>query len=107
MPKIVFIDSKGARREIDAASGQSVMQTAIANNVEGIVAECNGNAGCATCHVYLDAASAARLPDPQEHEAEMLEFAAAETRPTSRLSCQVTVEGKLDGMVVEVPSTQV
>lgn len=107
MAKITFIDAAGERREIEAASGQSVMQTAIANDVQGIVAECNGNLACATCHVYVDAQSAGKLPAPKDHEAEMLEFAAAETRPTSRLSCQLIVDDTLDGMVVEVPKTQV
>jgi 2Fe-2S ferredoxin len=36
----------------------------------------------------------------------MLESAAAEVRPTSRLSCQITIEPELDGLVVLLPERQ-
>jgi ferredoxin len=36
----------------------------------------------------------------------MLEFAAAETNETSRLSCQITMTAKLDGLKVRTPPTQ-
>jgi 2Fe-2S ferredoxin len=36
----------------------------------------------------------------------MLEVVAAERRPTSRLSCQLTVTAELDGLTVRVPETQ-
>ena len=107
MTTITIIDVSGNRHEIDAEDGTSVMQAAIANGIEGIVAECNGNASCATCHCYLDDETAARTAPPADFEAEMLEFTAAERRPGSRLSCQVVVCPELAGMVVTVPETQI
>ena len=47
-----------------------------------------------------------RLPPKSEVEEEMLESAAAEIRPTSRLSCQIKVTDELDGLVVEIPESQ-
>jgi 2Fe-2S ferredoxin len=44
---------------------------------------------------------------PNDVEDEMLDFTAAERRPTSRLSCQVQVSDALDGLVVHVPEEQV
>lgn len=107
MPKITYIGADGTRRAIDAPAGQSIMQVALAHDIEGIVAECNGNAACATCHVYLDEATAARLAPPAAHEADMLEFTAAERRDTSRLGCQIVLTADLDGMEVNVPDRQV
>jgi 2Fe-2S ferredoxin len=37
----------------------------------------------------------------------MLEFAACEVTPTSRLSCQIKMTEALDGLVLYLPETQV
>jgi ferredoxin, 2Fe-2S len=106
MPTIHYILKDGSTRAVEAKPGASVMETAIRGNVRGIDAECGGSCACATCHVYVDEAFAARLPPPDELESEMLEVVAAERRPTSRLSCQLTVTAELDGLTVRVPETQ-
>lgn len=107
MVSITIIGRDGRRHDIDAREGESLMHTVREQGIDGIVAECNGNAACATCHIYLDAETAAKLPPPGEHEAEMLDFTAAEARPGSRLSCQVIIRAELAGMTAEIPETQV
>lgn len=97
----------GSISTIEAADGDSVMDTAMKHGVDGIVAECGGALACATCHVYVGPAFADAVGGPDEFEDELLEGAAAERRDTSRLSCQVIVSADLDGLVVEVPETQV
>jgi 2Fe-2S ferredoxin len=37
---------------------------------------------------------------------QMLEFATTEKQAGSRLSCQITVTDKLDGLVVRLPESQ-
>ena len=37
----------------------------------------------------------------------MLESAVTEVKPTSRLSCQITLSDDLDGLVVRLPEVQV
>ncbi|HLJ63278.1 MAG TPA: 2Fe-2S iron-sulfur cluster-binding protein, partial [Stellaceae bacterium] len=83
------------------------MQAAIANGIDGIVAECGGSAMCATCHVYVDEADLARLPKISQGEDEMLESTAAERRKNSRLSCQLVMTTGLDGLTVHLPETQI
>jgi 2Fe-2S ferredoxin len=39
-------------------------------------------------------------------EDSMLDFAAAERRPNSRLSCQIALTPALNGLVVDLPSSQ-
>ncbi|MCC0034082.1 MAG: 2Fe-2S iron-sulfur cluster binding domain-containing protein [Hoeflea sp.] len=107
MPKITFVSPEGGRTTVEASDGDSVMQTALANGVEGIVAECGGAMMCATCHCYVDEDWLARTGTASDEERSMLDFAASEVRPESRLSCQITVTGDLDGLTVHLPDAQI
>ena len=53
MPLIVFIERGGARREVGAPAGVTVMEVARQHGIDGIVAQCGGACACATCHVYV------------------------------------------------------
>ena len=105
VPKIVFIEPGGGRREIDAPVGHHLMEAARQNGVQGIVALCGGACACATCHVYVDPAWLAKLEPREEMEEGMLE-SAWEPRENSRLSCQIHVAADLEGMQVIVPQQQ-
>jgi ferredoxin, 2Fe-2S len=107
MPTVIFQSPDGTERKVTAESGTALMQAAVSHGVEGIVAECGGNASCATCHVYIDAQQIELVGPPNDVEDEMLDFTAAERRPTSRLSCQVHLSDALDGLVVHIPEEQV
>ena len=56
MPSIIFVHPDGRRQPIEASLGESAMQAATRQDISGILAECGGNAMCATCHVYVDEA---------------------------------------------------
>ncbi len=105
MPKVVFIDAAGTRREIEAAAGQTLMEAARANGIEAIEARCGGAMTCATCHVYVDEDWVARIDPPDEAEREMV-VNAIDPRTTSRLSCQIRLDGRHDGLVVYTPERQ-
>ena len=105
MPKIVFIEPGGVRREINAPLGLTLMEAARQHGVNGVVAQCGGACMCATCHVYIDPAWEARLPPREEMEEGMLEN-AWEPRDNSRLSCQIHITADLDGLQVTVPQQQ-
>jgi ferredoxin, 2Fe-2S len=102
MPRIVFIERGGRRREVDAPAGISLMEAAKQHGIIGIVAQCGGACACATCHVYIDPVWFARLAPREEMEEGMLE-SAWEPRANSRLSCQITLAAALDGLTVTVP----
>ncbi len=106
MPKITYISHSGDTRTIDVPAGDSVMEGAIQNNIDGILAECGGALMCATCHVYVEQAHLGRLHPIQEDEEEMLGTTAAERKPNSRLSCQLKVTPALDGLIVRLPPKQ-
>ncbi len=105
MPKIIYIAADGTRSEVEGKIGDSVMLTAVNNNVPGIVAECGGACSCATCHVHVDPDWFNKLPEADDMEKDMLEF-AMEPDETSRLSCQITVTEGLDGLIVRTPESQ-
>jgi 2Fe-2S ferredoxin len=105
VPKIVFTEPGGRRREIDAPLGITLMEAARQHGVQGIVAQCGGACACATCHVYVDPSWLARLEPREEMEEAMLET-AWEPRDDSRLSCQIHITADLDGLQVTVPQRQ-
>ena len=105
MPHITFIDPTGAARTVEGDVGQSVMEVARRNGVEGIVAECGGSCACATCHVYVDPDWRDTVGPPSADEADMLDF-AFDRHPESRLSCQIRLRAALDGLVIRTPERQ-
>ncbi|WJV44613.1 2Fe-2S iron-sulfur cluster-binding protein [Streptomyces flavofungini] len=106
MPEITYVGVDGTRRRIDVPAGTSVMRGAVFNDIDGIVAQCAGNAQCATCHVYVDDTTVDRLEPARPDEDDLLDFTACPRRPTSRLSCRLTVTAALDGLIVHVPERQ-
>ena len=106
MPSITYKTHEGVTREVDVPVGTSVMQGAIKNGVDGIIAECGGNCMCATCHVYVDPPWVTKLEPIGDTEDAMLESTAAERLPNSRLSCQIKVTAALNGLVVTTPDSQ-
>ena len=107
MPVITFIDPNGASERVEASDGESAMLAATKHGLDGIVAECGGNAMCATCHVYVDDAWLARLPPMTDEEDALLDGTAAERRANSRLSCQIKLAAELDGLVLRLPERQI
>ena len=107
MPTITFIHPNGQQERVDASDSESAMLAATKHGLDGIVAECGGNAMCATCHVYVDEAWLARLPSLGDEEDALLDGAAAERLANSRLSCQIKLTSELDGLVLRLPERQI
>ncbi|ATI80660.1 2Fe-2S iron-sulfur cluster-binding family protein [Sphingobium yanoikuyae] len=105
MPRITFVSPSGTKRMVEGDIGQSVMEIARRNGVEGIIGECGGCCACATCHLYVDDEWRAAAGPPSADEADMLEF-AYDRRSQSRLSCQIRLRPELDGIIVHTPDKQ-
>jgi ferredoxin, 2Fe-2S len=106
MPKITYISHQGETYQIDVPAGDSVMEGAVHNGIDGIVAECGGSCLCATCHVYVEEQFLPLLAPIGEEQDAMLDSTACERRPNSRLSCQIQVKPALDGLIVRMPEYQ-
>lgn len=106
MPQVTYISHSGETQTVELEIGTSVMEGAIENNIDGIVAECGGSCMCATCHVFVDEKFLAKLSKKSDEEIEMLEETAVESKANSRLSCQIEMTEELDGLVIHTPETQ-
>lgn len=82
--------------------GETVMRLARAAGLP-VLGECEGSLACATCHVIVDPAWAGRLPPAGDEEEAMLDT-VFDLRPTSRLSCQISLTDALDGLRVSLPA---
>jgi ferredoxin, 2Fe-2S len=107
MTSIIFTHPDGRNERIEAGDAESAMLAATSRGVDGILAECGGNAMCATCHVYVDEGWLDRLPAMDSDEDALLDGAAAERRPNSRLSCQIKITPEIDGLVLRLPDHQI
>ena len=107
MPAITFIRPDNRSERIEADIGESAMLAATKHGLDGIVAECGGNAMCATCHVYVDDVWIDRLGAVSDQEDALLDGTASERQPNSRLSCQIGITPELDGLVLRLPERQV
>jgi 2Fe-2S ferredoxin len=105
MPKVTYITTDGERHEVTLENGYSVMEGAINNNIDGIVAECGGACACATCHSYIDESWLDRLPAMDDMEDSMLD-AAYDRRQNSRLTCQIEMNDALDGLIIHVADNE-
>lgn len=106
MPKIVFTSPDGKPWIVDARTGSSAMEAGVAHGVPGIVAECGGALSCATCHVYVADDHLALVGEPSDFEDDMLDDAASQRKPNSRLSCQIQMTDELDGLELTVAPEQ-
>ncbi len=103
MPRIVFIEADGNRKEVDAPLGLSVMEVAHKFDID-IEGACEGSLACATCHVIVEPSWYQRLDEPSEDEEDMLDL-AFDLQQTSRLGCQIVVTEEMEGLTVALPGS--
>ena len=102
MPKMVFVERDGTRKEVEAPLGLSVLEIAHRNSVD-IEGACEGSLACSTCHVIVDGEWFGKLTKPTEDEEDMLDL-AFDLQETSRLGCQLIMTDAMDGLVVKLPA---
>jgi 2Fe-2S ferredoxin len=100
MPLLKVVDRDGREHDVPARSGQKLMET-LRELDYGISAICGGMCSCATCHVYIDADWAAKIPAAMSDERELI-AELAHHKSGSRLSCQIEMTDALDGLRVTI-----
>lgn len=104
MPKMVFIETDGTRREVEAPVGLSILEVARRHDID-LEGACEGSLACSTCHVIVTPEWYDLLPEAQEDEEDMLDLAFGLTK-TSRLGCQIRMTPELDGLTVKLPGAK-
>jgi ferredoxin len=102
MVRVRFIGRNGEVTEAEGAPGAALLDVAQAAGMP-LEGTCEGQMACSTCHVIVDAEWFDKLPAAAEEEEDMLDLAAGVTR-TSRLSCQIVLDERLDGLEVRIPA---
>jgi 2Fe-2S ferredoxin len=105
MQTLIFVQPDGQRQQVQVQNGKTVMEAARDNAIQGIQAECGGECACCTCHCYVDPEWASSLNPKSAAEAGLVEF-AWEPNENSRLTCQIIVTDKLNGLIFHVPAQQ-
>ena len=101
MPRLIFVNSEGTEKSVEAENGLSVMEIARDNDLD-IEGTCGGSISCCTCHVIIDIDWFSIVGGPNPDEEDMLDLAVG-LQPTSRLSCQIEVTNELDGLRMTIP----
>jgi len=101
MPKLVVVNRAGEEKEVEAASGVSVMEAIRDNGFDELLALCGGCCSCATCHVYVDPAFADKVNALSEDENDLLD-STDHRQGNSRLSCQLQMSDDLSGLKVTI-----
>ncbi|MDB5683582.1 MAG: 2Fe-2S ferredoxin [Sphingomonas bacterium] len=100
--KVRFLPAGGGpAHEIEAPEGERLLDVAQADG-QPLEGTCEGQMACSTCHVIVDADDFAKLPPASEEEEDLLDLASHVTR-TSRLACQIWLEG-FDSLTVRIPA---
>lgn len=106
MVNIVFMTVDGKRTDVSADAGDNVMQAALNADIRQILADCGGSMSCATCHVHVAPEWIDKTGRPGAEEEAMLEM-AVDPDENSRLSCQIVMTEDLDGLVINLPRSQI
>ncbi len=105
MPRVIYRQPDGSARTVHVTAGETVLDGALDNVIEGIIGQCGGAMNCLTCHCYVAPEWRDRVPPPEEDEAEMLDYVVV-PGPGGRLGCQLHITDALDGLTVQVPIAQ-
>jgi len=100
MALIRVTDRDGVEHEVDGNTGFTLMEN-LRDLDYGVAAVCGGMCACATCHVYVDAEWAGKLPAPQSDELDLLRDLST-FRSNSRLSCQIKFGEQLAGLAIRI-----
>ena len=94
---VIFVkDREGNSHKLKADAGSTIMEIIRDAGLE-IEAACGGCCACATCHVYVDENWHNKLKTMDEEENSMLDQAFYVIN-SSRLSCQLEFDEKIDGI---------
>lgn len=90
--KITFIfeDGKTPNTVIEARRGDSILDTALDNNIN-LHHNCGGVCACSTCHVYIEKGME-NLPELSDSEENFIDR-AVNPKLSSRLACQCEING--------------
>ncbi|RZT94851.1 2Fe-2S ferredoxin [Advenella incenata] len=101
MPLICITTRDGHKHNIQATTGNSIMETIRDAGIDEMLALCGGCCSCATCHIHVDSARLGSLPAIGDDEDALLD-SSDHRLPESRLACQISVVEGLEGFAARI-----
>ncbi len=101
MAQLIVTDRSGTEHVLEVNGSVSMMEVIRDHGIADLSALCGGCCACATCHVYVDEASAGALPAMSADENALLDGSMHRTS-TSRLSCQLAMTQLPSGVRVVI-----
>ncbi len=98
MITINVTDREGRNHVVEGHPGDKLMEV-LREFDWGVAAICGGMCSCATCHLYVGDEWLPSFPQREMDEEELLEFLDF-FKPNSRLSCQLELQDRHDGLTV-------
>ena len=102
MITVYFIRNGKARIGVDIEPGFTLMEAAKQADLPEIPADCGGCQSCGTCHVHINTLDKCEPAEYNSLETELLEYEKDYDRMTSRLSCQIQLTDKHNGLEVRL-----
>ena len=97
----VYFVRDGSKIAVEVPEGTTLMEAArdySKVSIPEIPADCSGSCACATCHVHIDERYYETIPTDTA-EIELLEYEPEFKPKQSRLSCQVKLTKKHNGLI--------
>lgn len=99
---LYITDREGIRHEVQAPTdmAMNLMEVIRAWELapEGTIGICGGMAMCASCQIYVESSDIPLSPLQEDEEAMLAE--AFNTKPNSRLGCQIQITEEMQGLEV-------
>jgi 2Fe-2S ferredoxin len=93
---------EGEQKTVTQGAGHQTLMQVLYEEDLGVEAICGGCTSCATCHVYIDPSWMSKLPERDQAELMLIQYAEHYDPERSRLSCQIQLEAALDGMPLQI-----
>ena len=101
MIKITVETRDGSARKIEGSIGMTLMENLRDNGFDELLALCGGCCSCATCHVIIAPEFSDMLSPMSDDENDLLD-SSEHRNATSRLSCQVVLNERHNGLRVRI-----
>ena len=99
---VVVTTRDGEELKVTQSTGQQTLMQMLYEADVGVEAICGGCSSCATCHVFINAEWASKLPDRDQGELMLLQYTEHFDPERSRLSCAIQISNELDGMQMTI-----
>ena len=93
---------EGEQRTVTQGAGHQTLMQVLYDEYIVVEACCCCGTSCATCHVLIEPEWMGKLPERDQAELMLLQYAEYYDPDRSRLSCQLDLNSELDGMPLTI-----